>query len=143
MRKFFTLLLIVFYTTITNAQWTLCNKPSGVLPFSLVIHDDVLYMGTVSNGIYRSTDGGSNWTQINEGITSMQIWNIAYVNGALFASSTGGMVFKSTNGGNNWVLSNTGISSTTIIRNLLLQLIKGFMFLAITEVHGINTILEL
>jgi photosystem II stability/assembly factor-like uncharacterized protein len=74
-------------------------------------------MGTVSNGIYRSTDGGSNWTQINEGITSMQIWNIAYVNGALFASSTGGMVFKSTNGGNNWVLSNTGISSTTIIRN--------------------------
>lgn len=117
MRKFFTLLLIVFYTTITNAQWTLCNKPSGVLPFSLVIHDDVLYMGTVSNGIYRSTDGGSNWTQINEGITSMQIWNIAYVNGALFASSTGGMVFKSTNGGNNWVLSNTGISSTTIIRN--------------------------
>lgn len=117
MRKIFTLLLIVFYTTITNAQWTLCNKPSGVLPFSLVIHDDVLYMGTVSNGIYRSTDGGSNWTQINEGITSMQIWNIAYVNGALFASSTGGMVFKSTNGGNNWVLSNTGISSTTIIRN--------------------------
>ena len=117
MRKFFTLLLIVFYTTITNAQWTLCNKPSGVLPFSLVIHDDVLYMGTVSNGIYRSTDGGSNWTQINEGITSMQIWNIAYVNGALFASSTGGMVFKLTNGGNNWVLSNTGISSTTIIRN--------------------------
>ena len=117
MRKIFTLMLIVFYTTITNAQWTLCNKPSGVLPFSLVIHDDVLYMGTVSNGIYRSTDGGSNWTQINEGITSMQIWNIAYVNGALFASSTGGMVFKSTNGGNNWVLSNTGISSTTIIRN--------------------------
>ena len=117
MRKFFTLLLIVFYTTITNAQWTLCNKPSGVLPFSLVIHDDVLYMGTVSNGIYRSTDGGSNWTQINEGITSMQIWNIAYANGALFASSTGGMVFKSTNGGNNWILSNIGISSTTIIRN--------------------------
>ena len=117
MRKIFTLLLIAFYTTITNAQWTLCNKPTGVLPFSLVIHDDVLYMGTVSNGIYRSTDGGSNWTQINEGITSMQIWNIAYVNGVFFASSTGGMVFKSTNGGNNWVLSNTGISSTTIIRN--------------------------
>lgn len=117
MRRFLALLLIVFFTTITNAQWTLCNKPTGALPFSLVIQDNVLYMGTVSNGIYRSTDGGSNWAQINEGITSMQIWNIAYVNGALFASSTGGIVFKSTNGGNNWVLSNTGISSTTIIRN--------------------------
>ena len=117
MKRIITILLIVFFTTITNAQWTLCNNPSGALPFSLTIQNDTLYLGTLSNGIYRSTNGGSSWTQINNGITSMQIWNIAYVNGALFASSTNGTVFKSTDGGDNWVLSNTGISTTTIIRN--------------------------
>ncbi|POY38229.1 hypothetical protein C3L50_13280 [Flavobacterium alvei] len=117
MKRIITILLIVFFTTITNAQWTLCNNPSGALPFSLTIQNDTLYLGTLSNGIYRSTNGGFSWTQINNGITSMQIWNIAYVNGSLFASSTNGTVFKSTNGGDSWVLSNTGISTTTIIRN--------------------------
>ncbi|HQF47471.1 MAG TPA: T9SS type A sorting domain-containing protein [Flavobacterium alvei] len=117
MKRIITILLIVFFTTITNAQWTLCNNPSGALPFSLTIQNDTLYLGTLSNGIYRSTNGGSSWTQINNGITSMQIWNIAYVNGSLFASSTNGTVFKSTNGGDSWILSNTGISTTTIIRN--------------------------
>lgn len=119
MKRIITLLLVLFFTTITNAQWSLCNNPSGALPFSLTIQNDTLYLGTLSNGIYRSTDGGSSWTQINNGITSLQIWNIAYVNGALFASSTNGTVFKSTDGGNNWVLSNTGISTTTIIRNFV------------------------
>ncbi|QBN18637.1 T9SS type A sorting domain-containing protein [Flavobacterium nackdongense] len=117
MRRIFTLLLVLFLNTVTKAQWTKCNNPAGALPYSLTIQNDTLYLGTLSNGIYRSTDGGFNWTQINNGITSMQIWNIAYVNGVLYASSTNGTVFKSLNGGDNWVLSNTGISSTTIIRN--------------------------
>ncbi len=117
MNRIFTLLLILFFNTITNAQWSLCNNPNGALPFSLTINNDTLYLGTLGNGIYRSTNGGSSWTQINSGISNMQIWNIAYVNGSLFASSTNGTVFKSTNGGDSWVLSNTGISTTTIIRN--------------------------
>ncbi len=102
-----------------NAQWTMCNTPSGALPFSLEIQNDTIYMGTVGNGIYRSIDRGANWTQINNGITSMQIWTINHTNNALFASSTGGAVFRSTNGGENWVLSNTGVSPTTIVRKFV------------------------
>ncbi len=118
--KNFILLAIISLSIKANAQWTLCNKPSGALPFSLAIHNDTIFMGTVSSGIYRSTDGGSNWTQINNGITSMQIWTINKVGGAFFASSTGGNVFKSTNGGNSWVLSNSGITSTAIVRKFVL-----------------------
>ncbi|MDQ5929219.1 MAG: hypothetical protein QG594_997, partial [Bacteroidota bacterium] len=117
MNRIFTLLLILFFNTITNAQWSLCNNPNGALPFSLTINNDTLYLGTLGNGIYRSTNGGSSWTQINSGISNMQIWNIAYINGSIFASSTSGTVYKSTNNGDSWVLSNTGISTTTIIRN--------------------------
>jgi hypothetical protein len=113
-----TLIVIVLIglSPYANAQWTMCNNPSGALPFSLEIHSDIIYMGTVGTGIYRSTDGGTSWTQINNGLTSMQIWTINQVNNALFASSTGGKVFKSTDGGNNWVLSNTGISPTAIVK---------------------------
>jgi photosystem II stability/assembly factor-like uncharacterized protein len=119
MKRIFTLLLIVFLGTVANAQWTLCNKPAGVSPFSLMIHNDTIYMGTLSNGIYRSTDGGTNWTQINNGITSLQIWAINQVGAAVFASSTSGNVYKSTDGGDNWTLSNTGISSTTIVKKFV------------------------
>nr|WP_315147857.1 T9SS type A sorting domain-containing protein [uncultured Flavobacterium sp.] len=131
MKRIFTLLLIVFLSTVANAQWTLCNKPTGVSPFSLMIHNDTIYMGTVSNGIYRSTDGGTNWTQINSGITSLQIWAINQVGAAVFASSTSGNVYKSINGGDSWVLSNTGISSTAIVRKFVSY--NGKIFAATTN----------
>jgi len=111
--------MFVFYSSGSNAQWTKYNNPSGALPFSLMIHNDTIYMGTVANGIYRSTDGGSSWTQINNGITSMQIWAINQVGAAIFASSLGGTVYKSINGGDSWVLSNTGVSSTAIIKKFV------------------------
>jgi hypothetical protein len=117
-----TLFLIAFInmSIFANAQWTMCNNPAGALPFSLEIHNDSIYMGTLANGVYRSTDGGSNWTQINNGITSMQIWSINQVGNLLFATSTAGKVFKSADGGNNWTLSNTGISSTAIVKKIVL-----------------------
>jgi photosystem II stability/assembly factor-like uncharacterized protein len=121
----------VFLSTVAKAQWTLCNKPAGVSPFSLMIHNDTIYMGTVSNGIYRSTDGGTNWTQINSGITSLQIWAINQVGAAVFASSTSGNVYKSTDGGDNWVLSNTGISSTAIVKKFVSY--NGKIFAATTN----------
>ena len=111
--------MFVFYSAVTNAQWTKFSNPSGALPFSLMIHNDTIYMGTVGSGIYRSTDGGASWTQINNGITSMQIWAINQVGTAIFASSLSGNVYKSTNGGDTWVLSNIGISSTAIVRKFV------------------------
>jgi photosystem II stability/assembly factor-like uncharacterized protein len=131
MRRIITLVMFVLYSTITNAQWTLCNKPTGVSPFSLMINNDTVYMGTVGNGVYRSTDGGLTWTQINNGITSMQIWAINQVGTAIFASSTGGTVFKSTNGGDSWVLSNTGVSSTAIVKKFVS--FNGKIFAATTN----------
>jgi len=119
MRRIIILMMFVFYSSGSNAQWTKYNNPSGALPFSLMIHNDTIYMGTVANGIYRSTDGGSSWTQINNGITSMQIWAINQVGAAIFASSLGGTVYKSINGGDSWVLSNTGVSSTAIIKKFV------------------------
>lgn len=119
-------LSIILLSFNANAQWAALNNPSGALPFSLEIHNDTIYLGTVGNGIYRSTDGGNNWTQINNGITSMQIWTINHCGNTIFASSNGGMVYKSIDGGSNWILSNTGISSTAIVRKFVLAYGKIF-----------------
>lgn len=30
----------------------------------------VIYAGTLSNGVYRTSDGGQNWNQVNTGLTN-------------------------------------------------------------------------
>jgi len=63
-----------------------------------------------NNGIYRSADGGLNWTKVYTGLvqdlrTVPGNFNVQYAT----RNSIG--VIKSTNGGQSWTLSNTGINS--------------------------------
>jgi hypothetical protein len=55
-------LSIILLSFNANAQWAALNNPSGAVPFSMEIHNDTIYLGTVGNGVYRSTDGGNNFT---------------------------------------------------------------------------------
>jgi choice-of-anchor A domain-containing protein/uncharacterized repeat protein (TIGR01451 family) len=80
---------------------------------SLNLNDDVraitfdrnnnLYAGTWGNGIYKSTDFGATWNQINNGLTNLAI-HALIVNTAnnLFVGTFGGGIYKSIDNGNNW-----------------------------------------
>jgi photosystem II stability/assembly factor-like uncharacterized protein len=77
------------------------------------LNSSVIYLGSDSNaGLFKSTDGGVNWTQLTGGapsgaITSMAIHptnsNIIYVGTAFGA-------YKSTNGGASWSTINNGLT---------------------------------
>lgn len=96
------------------------------MPFSLAIQEDTIYLGTVGSGIYRSTNGGTDWAEINSGITSKRIWSIYKTSNTIFASSLNGNLYRSTNGGDNWENANNCISSTTIIKEFATY--KGKLF---------------
>jgi photosystem II stability/assembly factor-like uncharacterized protein len=52
-----------------GGNWRQIDTPS--LPISLAVaatNPDILYAGTPSSGVYRSTDGGKNWTPLNAGL---------------------------------------------------------------------------
>jgi len=102
-----------------NAQWTKCNMPVGALAFSMAVNGDNIYLGTVGNGMFLSTDKGSSWKEINTGITNKQIWSISTVDNTLFAGTASGGLFRSTDNGSNWLTANNGISTTTIIRSIV------------------------
>jgi photosystem II stability/assembly factor-like uncharacterized protein len=115
------LLFFCFFTLFgpLKAQWTKCNMPAGAVAFSLTVSGDNLYLGTLSNGVYLSTDKGASWKEINTGITNKQIWSIAVIGNTLFAGTAGGGLFRSTDNGSNWTAANNGISATTIIRSVV------------------------
>ncbi|MCB0651716.1 MAG: T9SS type A sorting domain-containing protein [Saprospiraceae bacterium] len=70
---------------------------------------DVLYAGTATAGMWKSTDGGENWTLLTQniligGIKSIEI-DPTNPNVVYFGAS--GSLCKTTNGGNSWVIMGT------------------------------------
>jgi hypothetical protein len=128
----------VFKSTNGGANWTAIN---GGLPYywdyeigtyhpdvhTLVIDPqtpDTLYAavscyGDVEDGVFKSTDGGANWTAINNGLATYLEATALAINpqtpDTLYvgtSGSGGGGVFKSTCGGANWRL--IGLTNTFV-----------------------------
>jgi len=131
MRKNLLFGMLFFQFFSASAQWSKCTLPAGVYPFSLAIHADTIYLGTLSNGMYRSVNGGSGWTEINSGIVNKQIWTVYCTGNQIFAAAANGYIYRSSNGGDSWVTANSGISSTTIIKSF--AAFDGKLFAASTN----------
>ena len=86
-----------------------------------------LYLGTGTNGVFRSTDGGYNWTQVVTGLTGMNVRTLAIDPTAthLYASNSapprGAGIFVSTDGGNSWTAINTGLPTDLAILSLVVD----------------------
>src|SRR5262245_46137017 len=77
-----------------------------------------LYAGSDGGGVFRSSNGGGNWTAVSSGLTysdpenplSRDVEALAIdpqTPSTLYAGTFGGGVFKSSNGGGNWTATNT------------------------------------
>src|SRR2546427_404071 len=80
-----------------------------------------LYAGTSGHGVFKSADGGGNWSAVNTGLTTPYgaIWVTALpidamTPTALYESWTGGAVFKSTDGGESWSIVDTGLHAPVV-----------------------------
>ena len=77
-------------------------------------------MRGLGGGVFKSTNGGGNWSAVNTGLTSTS--NVSAL--AIDPDDAGhplcgdrisdGGVFKSTNGGGNWSAVNTGLTATSV-----------------------------
>jgi hypothetical protein len=84
-----------------------------------VLNNDVIFLAgstAASNGsglVYRSTNGGINWTNISGDLPDSSLVNrtrwLNLKDGV--AGCTGGLVAKTTNGGVNWTISNQGFGN--------------------------------
>jgi hypothetical protein len=76
--------------------------------------DKTLLLGTTSNGIFKSSNGGGAWTAVTTGlsfpVTAVTFSPAFGTDQTAFATSYGAGVQVSTTGGNTWTAANSGIT---------------------------------
>jgi photosystem II stability/assembly factor-like uncharacterized protein len=116
----------VFATTGTGGAWVskgpspvrLCNAVGLICSGRVTAigldpaHNGTVYLGAAAGGIWKSTDGGSNWVPVSDNQPSLAIGSLAVdPSGTVYAGTGEGDflgyygqgVLRSTDGGNSWV----------------------------------------
>ncbi len=87
----------------TGGSWTTVSSfATGEIVYAMLYDGSTIYAGTLGGKIYRSNDGGRNWTVINTGMNVSFIWSLTKNNGTIFAATEIG-VFKYN--GTNWTIT--------------------------------------
>ncbi len=112
MKKYYILIILLLCITAYNyAQWIIQYTPSQsqstyCLKFydsNTGYHSGVLYNTSTMN-IYRTTNGGLNYTAQNSNYTAQRFMSIFMVHpDTVFISGNYGKILRTVNGGNNWI----------------------------------------
>jgi hypothetical protein len=68
----------------------------------LIVGKSAFFAGTTNGGIFRSTDEGNTWLEVNRGITDLNIKSFAINDDVIYAGSNSGIIFSSDDNGDNW-----------------------------------------
>ncbi len=85
--------------------------PEGSIIYSLAIHPintNIIYAGTSSAGIYRSTSSGDSWSQVCTYLYIYALSTSAVAPNLVYAGGDA-TVYKSTDSGESWLETGTGI----------------------------------
>jgi len=75
---------------------------------SIAFKDNLLFAGSVYDGIFLTSNDGATWTQVNTGLQATYVKSLAVLNDKVYAGTNSGL-YLSTNNGGNWSL--TGFQS--------------------------------
>ncbi len=140
MKNIFLLLLLI--SSVAFSQWTRTG-PSAVSTSGMVaMTNGTLLVGTIGYGVYKSTDGGGNWTASNIGLPA----NIGFVNymvnknDTVFAiaenRATGyTTAYRSINAGATWSAANTGLPPNQTFGKLFVGPKSLFLPLGINKLY--------
>ncbi|MCZ6635257.1 MAG: FG-GAP-like repeat-containing protein [bacterium] len=108
----------LFKTTNGGTAWSFAGLDS-VLITSLAIQpqtSDTIYVGTDGDGLYRTLDDGTVWTQINGGL-SMRVSALAVhptQTDTVYAGTFDVSVSRSVDAGASWSASNNGLTASSV-----------------------------
>ncbi|MEI6206917.1 MAG: SUMF1/EgtB/PvdO family nonheme iron enzyme [Desulfuromonadales bacterium] len=117
-----TILNVMFpiHDCFADITWQQTSLPSGGSNvYSLAIDPSdpqTIYAGTIGGGVFKSTNGGTNWSAVSTGLTNTNVNSLAIdpsTPQTIYAGTSGG-VFKSTSGGTSWSAVNTGLPNASV-----------------------------
>src|ERR1035437_1502135 len=118
-RTLIVLILFLLKTQLIYPQWVQTNGPYGGLINCLAVSGTNIFAGTYF-GVYLSTNNGTSWTAVNNGLTNYQVISLAVNGNNIFAGTAGynggldGYVFFSSNNGTDWVPVLGGIPQVSV-----------------------------
>ncbi len=116
-------LLAMFFQAL-NADWRPASGPWGGSISCFAMGSGAIVAGSMDDGVFRSTDGGTNWTPVDSGIpVSLGGWRpvtaLAAHGNVFFAGTPESGILRSTDNGASWTAVNSGITRTDGVWALL------------------------
>ncbi|MBV6478426.1 MAG: hypothetical protein HGGPFJEG_01181 [Ignavibacteria bacterium] len=111
-------LCIVLYANTLKSQWVYCNGPGNdLIVYCFASSGNKLFAGTYS-GVYLSTNIGSSWTAVNNGLPAERVYGLVFsgpnlLAGIVLGGASGG-VYRTTNNGTSWTPSNSGLTNLEV-----------------------------
>ena len=99
--------------------WTSIGPEGGTISVLAIdpVTPTILYAGTEYGGVFRSTNGGGNWSTVNTGLTAFSVRALVIDSKTptiLYAGTCSGGVFRSTNRGASWSPVSAGLTDTCV-----------------------------
>ena len=112
-KALFFIFLVLLNSRIIYPQWIQTNGPGGGYVSYLASSGNNIIADVFNKGVFLSTNDGTNWTQINNGLVTSVVRSFAFSDNGIFAGTDSG-VFITTNTGVNWQQINTGLTTTNV-----------------------------
>ncbi|MGD0038316.1 MAG: FG-GAP-like repeat-containing protein, partial [Bacteroidota bacterium] len=121
----------VYFSTSNGNFWTQTSGINGYVQ-AVLIKGSNLFAGT-NGGVFLSTDDGTSWTAVDDGLTNTNVTALYTSGPNLYAGTTGGGVFLSADNGKNWTEIDNGFTNA----NVSAILISGSNLFAGTNGGGV------
>lgn len=70
-------ILFLLFSNNSNGQWVQTNGLPTTTVNALIATDNTIFAGAESGGVYLTTNYGTSWTQVNEGLINTHITSFA------------------------------------------------------------------
>jgi len=102
MKNFSRLIFVFLIISSASGQWVQTNVACSDTVLCLTVNGTDLFAGTLFGGVFRSTNNGTSWIEVNNGLSNYDIMSLVVSGSDVFAATWGNGVFRSTNKGRNW-----------------------------------------
>lgn len=106
------------WAQVPAAQWAAVGPPGAAFRYLAIAPTvpSTVYGAGAESGLYKSTDGGANWTRIETGLPNRHVHalGVAATSAQLVFVAVDGGLYRSANGGTSWEPANEGLDDSAI-----------------------------
>lgn len=118
-RSFIIILYFLCCTLEIKAQWTKDNTIEGDIIRAFAVNASYAFAGTSGGGIYRSSNNGTSWEAVNNGLPGFTQVFAMYASGANVLASAGGRLYITSNNGDLWTQVTAGLPTNSGFRSFV------------------------